>query len=397
MGNVFQECMKVNSGRDHDRVPYVKYSAPVGVQEASRVGGSPPRVTGRKRALLIGINYVGTSAQLRGCINDVDQMRQFLIRELQFPDSQVRVLKDESGWQWKPTRANIIKQVEWLVGSARPGDVFFFHFSGHGGQQEDPSYAEEDAMDETILPSDFQQSGQIVDDELFDRMVAPLPNGCKLTCLMDCCHSGTGLDLPFTFDGRWREDDNPCHSEAHVLNLSGCCDDQTSADAQNFAGSPGGAMTTALLETLRRNPAPTHTQLLTEIRRNLRSNGFSQNPQLTSSQRFDAAGEVFQICDGIVPNQNHTIGRHFRKRKHRKADWLNSDDGIGLGPLLFADVATDMMFGFGGGGGFFGDGGGGFFGDGGGDLFGDGGGGLFGDGGGGLFGDGGGGGDFFGD
>ena len=108
MGNVIQECMNVKTGRDHDRVPYVKYSAPVGVQEASRVGGPPPRITGRKRALLIGINYVGTSAQLRGCINDVDQMRQFLIRELQFPDSQVRVLKDESGWQWKPTRANII-------------------------------------------------------------------------------------------------------------------------------------------------------------------------------------------------------------------------------------------------------------------------------------------------
>lgn len=32
--------------------------------------------------------------------------------------------------------------------------------------------------------------------------MAPLPAGVTLTVLMDCCHSGTILDLPFCFDGR---------------------------------------------------------------------------------------------------------------------------------------------------------------------------------------------------
>ena len=39
----------------------------------------------------------------------------------------------------------------------------------------------------------------IIDDELLERLVLPLPRGCRLTALMDCCHSGTALDLPYIF------------------------------------------------------------------------------------------------------------------------------------------------------------------------------------------------------
>lgn len=34
---------------------------------------------GRKRALLIGINYTGSANALNGCINDVNNVKQFLI------------------------------------------------------------------------------------------------------------------------------------------------------------------------------------------------------------------------------------------------------------------------------------------------------------------------------
>jgi hypothetical protein len=29
--------------------------------------------------------------------------------------------------------------------------------------------------------------------------VKPLPAGCRLTALYDCCHSGSALDLPYIF------------------------------------------------------------------------------------------------------------------------------------------------------------------------------------------------------
>jgi hypothetical protein len=37
---------------------------------------------GRKKALLIGINYFGQNGELRGCINDVQNIKKFLVCEL---------------------------------------------------------------------------------------------------------------------------------------------------------------------------------------------------------------------------------------------------------------------------------------------------------------------------
>jgi hypothetical protein len=61
---------------------------------------------------------------------------------------------------------------------------------------------EEDGFDDTIVPVDYQQTGQIRDDLLFERLVMPLPEGSQLTAVMDCCHSGTVLDLPYMIQVR---------------------------------------------------------------------------------------------------------------------------------------------------------------------------------------------------
>jgi hypothetical protein len=68
-------------------------------------------------------------------------------------------------------------------------------YSGHGGQAPARDGDEDDGMNETILPVDFQQAGQMEDDELHMIMVRPLPVGCRLTALFDSCHSGTGESL----------------------------------------------------------------------------------------------------------------------------------------------------------------------------------------------------------
>merc|ERR1719353_157106 len=139
--------------------------------------------------------------------------------------------------------------LDWLAADARPGDVLFFHFSGHGAQEEDPHGYEEDGMNETILPVDFQRTGMISDDEIAEKLVHRLPEGVRLTALMDSCHSGSGLDLPFVCRpedrrGTWREETNPFHSAGDVQLFSGCADDQTSADVCDPYSQPGGAMTT---------------------------------------------------------------------------------------------------------------------------------------------------------
>lgn len=51
---------------------------------------------------------------------------------------------------------------------------------------------ERDGYDETIMPVDYKKNGQIIDNIIFRELVAPLKSNVRLTCLIDCCHSGTG-------------------------------------------------------------------------------------------------------------------------------------------------------------------------------------------------------------
>merc|ERR1719410_290892 len=133
---------------------------------APKATGRQPKLSGRRRALLVGINYVGTRAQLRGCINDVRNMRSLLTQTFGWDPNTIRTLTDDGRGHSAPTRANIQESLRWLAEGARPGDTLFFHFSGHGAQQEDPHGYEEDGMNETILPVDFKNSGMITDDQI---------------------------------------------------------------------------------------------------------------------------------------------------------------------------------------------------------------------------------------
>ena len=97
----------------------------------------------------------------------------------------------------KPTKHNMRMAMFWLVQGCQPGDSLVFHFSGHGSQQRNYTGDEVDGYDETLCPLDFETQGMIVDDEINAAIVRPLPHGVKLHAIIDACHSGTVLDLPF--------------------------------------------------------------------------------------------------------------------------------------------------------------------------------------------------------
>jgi len=158
-------------------------------------------LNGRKRSLLVGINYAGTQNELHGCVNDVKRMLPVLQR-LGFAQdsSSQRVLLDGDGSsEEKPTRANMLTAMKWLVEGAKPGDALFFHYSGHGGQE--PAEGTSDGYHETLVPLDFQTAGMLNDVDIFDALVKSLPSGCRLTCILDSCHSAGALNLPFRFVG----------------------------------------------------------------------------------------------------------------------------------------------------------------------------------------------------
>ncbi|PCH42528.1 peptidase C14 [Wolfiporia cocos MD-104 SS10] len=177
---------------DRRQQPYFQYS----------------QCTGRKKALCIGINYIGQENELKGCINDAHNMRNFLVREYGYQyDDIVMLTDDQANPRSTPTRANLIDAVRWLVRDAQPNDSLFLHYSGHGGLTKDLDGDEESGYDEVIYPVDYQINGQIVDDELHNICVKPLPPGCRLTAVFDSCHSGSVLDLPYMYshEGKIKE------------------------------------------------------------------------------------------------------------------------------------------------------------------------------------------------
>lgn len=96
-----------------------------------------------------------------------------------------------------PNKQNMRMALYWLVQGCTAGDSLVFHYSGHGSRQRNYNGDEVDGYDETLCPLDFETQGMIVDDEINATIVRPLPHGVKLHSIIDACHSGTVLDLPF--------------------------------------------------------------------------------------------------------------------------------------------------------------------------------------------------------
>jgi len=118
--------------------------------------------TGHRKALLIGINYIGTQNQLRGCINDVLNVKHFIIQRYGFKEGDIVVLTDDTqNPASRPTKQNMARAMQWLVQGAQPQDSLFFHYSGHGGQSVDWNSEQDDVYDEVIYPVDFKQAGQL--------------------------------------------------------------------------------------------------------------------------------------------------------------------------------------------------------------------------------------------
>ncbi len=84
--------------------------------------------SGRKKALLVGINYFGSSNELRGCTR-YQKYVHFLNRRFGYSYDDMMILTDDQNQRNKiPTKENIIRAMQWLVKDARPNDSLVFHY-----------------------------------------------------------------------------------------------------------------------------------------------------------------------------------------------------------------------------------------------------------------------------
>lgn len=222
------------------------------------------------------------------------------------------------------TRPSLTVQaaIDWLI--SEPGTCNFFHYSGHGGQVRDPSGQRPSGILDTICPVDFEERGQIDSDTLHQHLVSRMPPNSTLFAILDCCHSGSALELPYVYKtddegnvslvdniregmhlmteasdllsggfsfnkmaeaqdlyagatsffrsfkhmgeeqqaGLGEDADSAMYQQEHkmVTMFSGCRDDQTSADA-TIGGVNEGAMSWAFLQVMRRYPNPSFLQV----------------------------------------------------------------------------------------------------------------------------------------
>ncbi|KAI8831670.1 caspase domain-containing protein [Chytriomyces cf. hyalinus JEL632] len=327
-----------------------QHSAPQQQHSQQRAGEGSPT----KKALLIGINYTGSKYALAGCINDAYNLKDFISQNYGYStdtNHMVVMTDDAKDPSLKPTAKNLLAGFHWLLAGSKPGDELFLSYSGHGGQVKDQDGDRASGLDDTLCPVDFETAGQIISDDLHRYLVKALPQGVKLTCILDCCHSGTLLELPYTYrpdaNGKmgpvelvkhgmklvseagsllkggfsmskmtdakrifeearvlatslrgegtptteaggykqeaFNENDNV---ERHILSISGCRDDQTSADT-SFDGRSSGALTYALLSTLKQSRQLTLEQLLASLRGFMATSKFSQIPQLATGMQVN--------------------------------------------------------------------------------------------------------------
>lgn len=253
-----------------------------------------------KRALLVGLNrYPDPINSLRGCLNDVAQIRQLITSRLDFAQRDIVTLTDSHA-----TTRSIVSQLGGLVDDASPGDVLLFHYSGHGSQVDDQNGDEPDRLDEIICPYDLDWNDPFTDDDLYD-IVKGLPAGVNFTVVLDCCHSGTGLRAGRP--GREGQAGTDPAAERFLapprlprsplqlrmlrrfganavargaILIAACRSDQVAADAF-IDRDYHGAFTYYLCQALEESGCGgSYSALVRRVRQLLRQNGYDQVPQL---------------------------------------------------------------------------------------------------------------------
>ena len=268
----------------------------------------------RQKALIVAINDYQSINDLRGCLNDAENIRALLKSEFGFTNNDIRVLTDS-----RATRPNIAQRLEWLLDGIMPGDRLFLHFSGHGSQIRDRDGDElRDHMDEILCLYDMTWDGGYITDDEIGEWLQKIPVGVATEIIFDCCHSGGGegefdqnvkvkqLNPPFDITSRAEGDNLPTKRIAvgtftsmassttgegdlqmtasvvvnppRVAIWSGCGEAQTSADAY-ISGSYNGAFTYYWCQQMRQGRVG-RSALLARVKNSL-SFKYSQVPELT--------------------------------------------------------------------------------------------------------------------
>ncbi|CAM9901086.1 unnamed protein product [Phaeothamnion confervicola] len=238
----------------------------------------------------VGLNYTG-SLRLQNCISDAECMATLMTDSLHIPQDSIQTITDSSSAPL-PTKDVIFGSLKSLLQTSKDGAVLF-SMSSHGFSIPDriTGCDELDRNDEAVLCADMQP---LKDDEIYKYIAYQGATSCILM-IVDACHSGTVVDLPYSFNGTsWthatRRGTPP---RAFVVGVSGAMDTETASDG----AANNGAFTAAFLRAIRTHGATiSYATLYAELLAELKLSG--QHPVITCS-RILPAGALF-LSEGCL-------------------------------------------------------------------------------------------------
>jgi uncharacterized caspase-like protein len=199
------------------------------------IADAKPFVPNNRWAMVIGVSkYSEDVGALRYTAKEAREFAASLKNDLQFDDSNLKLLADDGKPDEAPTSARVLASLDSLLKDRRldKGNLFIFYFSGHGVATPHGDY---------LLPADakkghFEEMGVPV-REVIGRIVgAGLKNVLFIT---DACRAGTqndfGLELSML-----------CH-KANIAVMLGCAPGKRSYE---YSSLKQGAFTHFLMESL---------------------------------------------------------------------------------------------------------------------------------------------------
>ncbi|KAL8364749.1 hypothetical protein RB595_003836 [Gaeumannomyces hyphopodioides] len=283
------------------------------------VEGKPPttrRLDGAGRSL--------SYESLKGCVNDVLAVEEYLVEVLDVPPDHIdkllaprpnaRYIRELDRRSYADaTYASIVQALGRIPEKAKKGDFVYIHFSGHGARattvfadarKADPSRSDKD---EALVPSDILYGGRYLRDlELAVLMQDMASAGLVVTASLDCCYSGGALrgvdggaelvrfrgvsevyesdpeaDVPgpetLCRIAHWASQPSWFTSARGFVVMAACLDTQQAAEHN----SQHGLFTYWMLHSLRNGPLHISSDALFErIRGNVQSNRYNQTPQM---------------------------------------------------------------------------------------------------------------------
>jgi Caspase domain len=159
-------------------------------------------------AVLIGINfYVNSLNPLKGCVRDVESIKQYLeaastpvnvdIFRASAPSDPNSLHPAEEPDSW-PTFENVTSSLKKITAEAKPGDFVYIHYSGHGTQMEASSseYSNRNTGDlALVLFDDVHGCRYLRGLELAYLLDEMVKMGLFVTLVLDCCFSGSVVRL----------------------------------------------------------------------------------------------------------------------------------------------------------------------------------------------------------